>query len=135
VLASLCTYGAGLSGKKAQRARINPDHGNGTRPGYESGKRYGCLERIGYRALWFENATLERLLDLLAHDWPVIVFLRAADLPHGHAGLHAMVLVAIGVEQVTCLDPSLDQPLTWALSPFLSSWRILGSQGLIVWVA
>jgi ABC-type bacteriocin/lantibiotic exporter with double-glycine peptidase domain len=93
------------------------------------------LERIGYRALWFENATLERLLDLLAHDWPVIVFLRAADLPHGHAGLHAMVLVAIGVEQVTCLDPSLDQPLTWALSPFLSSWRILGSQGLIVWVA
>lgn len=32
------------------------------------------LESMGYHALWFENATLERLIDLLGHDWPVIVF-------------------------------------------------------------
>ena len=81
-----------------------------------------------------ENATLERLTDLLAHGWPVIVFLRAADLPHGHAGLHAMVLVAIADQQFICLDPSLDQPLILALSTFLSGWRNLGSQGLIVWM-
>lgn len=50
------------------------------------------LESMGYHALWFENATLERLIDLLGHDWPVIVFLRAANLPHGRAGLHAVVM-------------------------------------------
>ena len=44
------------------------------------------LEDLGYGALWFENASLERLLGLLNQDWPVIVFLRAADLPHGRGG-------------------------------------------------
>lgn len=92
------------------------------------------LESMGYRALWFENATLERLSDLLSHDWPVIVFLRAADLPHGRAGLHAVVLVQIDDEQVICLDPNLDQPLTLDLPSILRAWRILGSQGLAVWV-
>ena len=93
------------------------------------------LESMGYHALWFENATLERLIDLLGHDWPVIVFLRAANLPHGHAGLHAVVVVEIDDEQTICLDPSLDQALTLELSTFLSAWRILGSQGLVVWVS
>lgn len=93
------------------------------------------LESMGYHALWFENATLERLIDLLGHDWPVIVFLRAANLPHGRAGLHAVVLIAINYEQVICLDPSLDQPLALELGTFLNAWRILGSQGLVVWVS
>ena len=93
------------------------------------------LESMGYHALWFENATLERLIDLLGHDWPVIVFLRAANLPHGRAGLHAVVLVEINDEQAICLDPSLDQPLTLELSTFLSAWSILGGQGLVVWVS
>ena len=93
------------------------------------------LESMGYHALWFENATLERLIDLLGHDWPVIVFLRAADLPHGRAGLHAVVLIEIDDERTICLDPSLDQPLTLELSMFLNAWRILGSQGLVVWVS
>jgi len=93
------------------------------------------LESLGYHALWFENATLERLIDLLGYDWPVIVFLRAANLPHGRAGLHAVVLVKIDDEQTICLDPSLDQPLTLELPIFLSAWRILGSQGLVVWVS
>ena len=93
------------------------------------------LESLGYHALWFENATLERLIDLFGYDWPVIVFLRAANWPHGRAGLHAVVLVEIDDEQTSCLDPSLDQPLTLELSIFLSAWRILGSQGLVVWVS
>lgn len=92
------------------------------------------LESMGYHALWFENATRERLVDLLSQNWPVIVFLRAASLPHGRAGLHAVVLIEIDDEQVTCLDPSLDRPLTVKLSVFLSAWRILGNQGLVVWV-
>jgi ABC-type bacteriocin/lantibiotic exporter with double-glycine peptidase domain len=92
------------------------------------------LESMGYHALWFENATLERLIDLLGHDWPVIVFLRAASLPHGRTGLHAVVLVEIDDVQVTCLDPSLDRPLALELVTFLSTWRILGHQGLVVWV-
>lgn len=93
------------------------------------------LERMGYHALWFENATLEHLIDLLGHDWPVIAFLRAANLPHGRAGLHAVVLIEINDEQVICLDPSLDQPLALELPTFLSAWRILGSQGLVVWIS
>jgi hypothetical protein len=92
------------------------------------------LESMGYHALWFENATLERLIDLLGHDWPVIVFLRAANLPHGRAGLHAVVLVGINDVQTICLDPNLDQPLALELSTFLSAWGILGSQGLVIWV-
>ncbi|MFZ2359881.1 MAG: C39 family peptidase [Anaerolineae bacterium] len=93
------------------------------------------LERMGYHALWFENATRERLADLLSQNWPVIVFLRAANLPHGHAGVHAVVLIEIDDGQVTCLDPNLDQPLTLKLSVFLSAWKILGNQGLVVWLS
>lgn len=94
----------------------------------------GGLESMGYHALWFENATLERLIDLVGHDWPVIVFLRAADLPHGRSGLHAVVLVEITDAQVLCLDPSQDQPVSLGLPDFLRAWKILGSQGLVVWI-
>jgi hypothetical protein len=90
---------------------------------------------MGYHALWFENATRERLTEFLSQNWPVIVFLRASDLPHGRVGLHAVVLVDIGDGQVTCLDPSLDRPLTLKLSEFLSAWKILGNQGLVVWLS
>ncbi len=92
------------------------------------------LENMGYRALWFENATLERLLDLLVHDWPVVVFVRAADLPHGRIGLHAVVVIGIEGEHVTCLDPSLDREFSFELSSFLRAWSNLRRQGLIVWV-
>ncbi len=67
------------------------------------------LESMGYHALWFET--------------------------HGRAGLHAVVLIEIDDGQVTCLDPSLDQPLTLKLSVFLSAWKILGNQGLVVWLS
>jgi len=69
------------------------------------------LESLGYHGLWFENANLERLVDLLSHGWPVIVFLRASDLPHGRAGLHAVVVVGIEGESVICLDSKLDNVL------------------------
>jgi hypothetical protein len=92
------------------------------------------LESLGYHALWFENATFERLLDLLVQDWPVIVFLRAADLPHGRAGLHAVIVVGVEGELITCLDPNLDQELRLELSSFLRAWSPLGYQGLVVWV-
>lgn len=92
------------------------------------------LEGLGYHALWFENATLERLFDLLAHGWPVIAFLRAADLPHGRAGLHAVVIVGIEGERVTYLDPNLDHQFSLELSSFLKAWSSLGYQGLVVWV-
>lgn len=90
------------------------------------------LENLGYHALWFENTTVERLLELLAKDWPAIVFLRASDLPHGRAGLHAVVVVGIEGEQVICLDPALDHPLHLGLSPFLKAWSSLGHQGVVV---
>lgn len=78
------------------------------------------------------NATLERLLDLLS--WPVIVLLPATDLPHGRAGLHAIVVIGIEREQVLCLYPSLDHEPNLELSSFLSAWSNLGHQGLVMWV-
>lgn len=92
------------------------------------------LEALGYHALWFENATLERLLNLLAHRWPVIVFVRAQDLPYGRAGLHAVVIVDIDTKIVTCLDPTRNKPTHFVLSEFLKIWSNLGNQGLVIWV-
>ena len=71
---------------------------------------------------------------LQAHNWPVIAFLRAAELPHGVAGLHAVVVVEIQNEQVTCLDPSLDHQLLLDSSMFLRAWTGFGNQGLVVWI-
>ena len=108
----------------------------GARPGLgtQPESAVAGLEGLGYHALWFENATLERLLELLRHGWPVIVFLRAVDLPHGRAGLHAVVLVGIESENAICLDPALDHALIFDLSSFLKAWSNLGHQGLVVWV-
>jgi len=92
------------------------------------------LEQLGYRGFWFENATLERLSNLLEHGWPVIVFVRAADLPHGASGLHAVVVVEIRNEQMICLDPALDYELLLDMPTFLLAWSKLGYQGLVVWI-
>lgn len=91
------------------------------------------LEKLDYHALWFENATLDRLLELLDHGWPVIVFLRAADLPHGRAGLHAVVMIGMEEDQIIYLDPALDREQTMELRAFLDAWSALGYQGLVVW--
>jgi ABC-type bacteriocin/lantibiotic exporter with double-glycine peptidase domain len=92
------------------------------------------LEGMGYHALWFENAMLERLLELLAYNWPIIVFLRAKDLPHGRAGLHAVVVIDINGREVVCLDPALNHELHLELPLFLNIWANLGHQGLVIWV-
>ena len=93
------------------------------------------LEQLGYRALWFENATLERLTSLLEQNWPVIIFLRATDLPHGQSGLHALVLQEIERGQVITLDPALGKEFRMKLNTFLSIWAKLGNQGMVVWLA
>lgn len=54
---------------------------------------------------------------------------RAANLPHGRTGLHAVVIAGIHA-----LDPNLDHELSFELSSFLKAWSGLGYQGLVVWV-
>lgn len=91
------------------------------------------LEQLGYRGFWFENATIARLSVLLGQGWPVIVFFRAADLPHGTRGLHSVVVVEIQDEQVVCLDPVLDHNLLLDMSFFLYAWAKLNNQSFVVW--
>jgi ABC-type bacteriocin/lantibiotic exporter with double-glycine peptidase domain len=92
------------------------------------------LESLGYRALWFENAKLERLIELLDQGWPVIVFLRAADLPHGRAGLHAVVMAGLEAGDVICVDPGLGTEARLSLNDFVRAWSALDNQGMVVWV-
>jgi ABC-type bacteriocin/lantibiotic exporter with double-glycine peptidase domain len=92
------------------------------------------LESMGYHALWFEGATIERLRRLLDQTWPVIVFLRAANLPHGTAGLHAVVVVEITAKHITCRDPGLTHELALELTGFLEAWSPLGQQGIVIWM-
>lgn len=92
------------------------------------------LEHLGYRALWFENASLERLLSLLEQNWPVIVLLRAPDLPHGRAGVHAIVIGGIEQGEVIYIDPALGTEARMALYSFLQAWAALDHQGMVVWI-
>jgi ABC-type bacteriocin/lantibiotic exporter with double-glycine peptidase domain len=92
------------------------------------------LESLGYRALWFEDASLERLLELLNQDWPVIVFLRAADLPHGQAGLHTIVVSGLEAGYVVGIDPALGDEIQIELNDFIYAWSALGNQGMVVWL-
>ena len=92
------------------------------------------LESLGYRALWFENANLERLVQLLDQDWPVIVFLRAADLPHGRAGLHAVVIAGLESGYVIFVDPAVGTEVHLSLNKFIYAWLALGNQGMVIWL-
>lgn len=87
----------------------------------------------GYRVRWFEGAPLERLEQLQTNHFPVIAFLRAADLPHGTSGLHAIVIVDIDEQFVICLDPVLNQDLKLAIAEFLRIWSRLNNQGMVIW--
>jgi len=91
------------------------------------------LEEMGYHALWFENATLERLHFLLDHGWPIVSFLRAADLPYGTAGLHAIVIIGLANEEITFLDPAQTSKTTMKESDFVQAWAELDQQGIVVW--
>jgi len=92
------------------------------------------VQRLGHHALWFENADLSRLQDLIEHDWPVIVFLRARDLPGGGRGLHGVVVVGLGDEGATVVDPQSNSRYTVARKSFLSAWQALDAQGMVVWL-
>lgn len=91
------------------------------------------LEKLGYHALWFQGATFERLLELLDHGWPIIVFVRAVDLPHGRIGLHAIVAIGIEEGRLIYLDPAVDGEQHMELGAFFEAWSGLGHQGLAVW--
>lgn len=92
-----------------------------------------ALTTWGYRVRWFENVMLERLEQLHANNFPVIAFLRAVDLPHGTGGLHAVVIVDIDEQSVSCLDPTLDHDLKLDLAEFLRIWARLNQQGMVIW--
>ncbi len=91
------------------------------------------LTTWGYGVRWFEGATLERLEQLHANNFPVIAFLRAVDLPHGTGGLHAVVIVDSDEQTITCLDPVLDHDLKLDLAEFLRIWARLNQQGMVIW--
>lgn len=93
-----------------------------------------ALEEMGYHALWFENATAERLHALIEHQWPVIALLQASDLPDGVAGLHAVVITSLADDQIAFLDPMQTSPTNMPETEFLQAWRNLDSQGIVVWV-
>ncbi len=76
---------------------------------------------------------LLRSYQLQANKFPVIVFLRAVDLPHGVGGLHALVIVDIDERSVICLDPTVDHDLKIELADFLKIWSRLNHQGLVIW--
>jgi len=92
------------------------------------------LEGMGYHALWFENAALDRMRALLDHGWPIITLLRAADLPHGTAGLHAVVVIGLVGGEITFLDPAQTYKTTMKESDFVQAWSKLDHQGIVVWV-
>ena len=92
------------------------------------------LDEMGYHALWFESATVARLAAILDHGWPVITLLRASDLPHGTAGLHAVVVIALEDDEITLLDPTLDRVTLMSQSDFVQSWANLDQQGIVIWL-
>ncbi len=92
------------------------------------------VQQLGYHALWFENADLSRLQDLIDHDWPVIVFLRSRDLPNGGRGLHGLVVVGVETDTVVVLDPQSVRRYAMTTRQFLSAWKALDTQGMVVWL-
>ena len=91
------------------------------------------VQQLGYHALWFENADLTRLDDLINHDWPVIVFLRARDLPGGGSGLHGVVVVGVTEDGTAVIDPQAGKRYTIDQKQFLIACRALGAQGMVIW--
>lgn len=91
------------------------------------------LETLGYRALWFENASLDRLLVLLEQGWPVILFFLAADLPHGTSGMHAVVLTGFEGQEAILLDPALGGEFRFKTTDFMHAWASLDRQGMVIW--
>jgi len=92
------------------------------------------IQRLGYQALWFENADLKRLANLVENKWPVIVFLRADNLPHGRSGLHCVVVIGVTEQTLLMLDPALEAQFAMRFTEFLSAWQALDAQGIVIWI-
>jgi ABC-type bacteriocin/lantibiotic exporter with double-glycine peptidase domain len=130
--AGLCADGAYLGqdvSEKFWASALRTVDGWGTLPE----EAENALVKLGYSARWFENATVERLQQLLANNFPVILFLRAVDLPHGQSGLHAVVAINLNDHNVICLDPLLEQELWLELQTFQRIWSNLDCQGMVIW--
>ena len=70
--------GTGLPGRLIDEADIAAACGTAPLRGTQPERAVEGVQSLGFQALWFENADLDRLQDLIEHDWPVIVFLRPA---------------------------------------------------------
>jgi ABC-type bacteriocin/lantibiotic exporter with double-glycine peptidase domain len=92
------------------------------------------LKALGYQCRWFEGTTTKKLRELLTNDWPVIIFVYAADLHRGGSGLHAVVLVDLDDSAVLLLDPAQNRPTKLSLKTFEILWANLGNQGMVVWL-
>ncbi|NUM43688.1 MAG: C39 family peptidase [Anaerolineales bacterium] len=90
------------------------------------------LEIWGYRALWFENAPLDRLYALVEQGWPVILFFLASDLPHGTSGLHAVVLTGFAKQEAILMDPIIGDEFRFKLRDFTRAWATLDHQGMVI---
>ncbi len=91
------------------------------------------LEDWGHNIRWFENGTIDQLTKLLAQNLPVIIFVRAADLPAGGSGLHALVLAGIDKRAVVLLDPTRKKDLRLTVTEFTRIWANFGNEGMVIW--
>lgn len=82
------------------------------------------LEEWGHNVRWFEHGTTDQLTRLLKQNLPVIVFVRAADLPGGGSGLHALVIVGIDQRAVILLDPTRRKDLRLSIKKFIQIWAM-----------
>ena len=121
-------------GRLIEEATIAAACGTAPLRGTQPEKAVEGVQQLGYHALWFEDAALSRLQDLIAHDWPVIVFLRARDLPAGKHGLHGVVVAGVESDNVIIADPQSNSRYTMARKQFLSAWEALDAQGMVVWL-
>lgn len=90
------------------------------------------LEEWGYTVHWFENGTTEQIARIVAQRLPVIAFVRAADLPHGVGGFHAVVIIQIDGRFVTLLDPTLDKEWQFSAKEFSQIWTKFGNEGMVI---
>ncbi|MFZ4660356.1 MAG: C39 family peptidase [Caldilineaceae bacterium] len=90
------------------------------------------LEEWGYIVRWFENGTVDHITRIVAQRLPVIAFVRAADLPHGVGGFHAVVIVKIDSRSVILLDPTLDTEWRLSTKEFSRIWTKFGNEGMVI---
>jgi predicted double-glycine peptidase len=121
-------------GRLIEEAAIAAACGTVSLRGTQPEKAVEGVQQLGYHALWFENADLSRLQDLIEHDWPVIVFLRARDLPAGGHGLHGVIVIGVEDDNVIIADPRSNSRFPLARKQFLSAWAALDAQGMVVWL-